>query len=95
MNDREWPRLTVRSARNRHGLGRPNRISSSDRGRPDRFKLDQRASPVCLGRHCTAVNCNPNCNPVNRLDRVHLCAAWTEEGDHSRRYDRRQQEHAY
>ena len=41
----------------------PNRISSSDRGRSDPFKLDQRLCPVLPGRYRTAVNCNPNCNP--------------------------------
>jgi hypothetical protein len=48
----------------------PNRISSSDRGRPDRVSLDQcpclvfpgRPCLVFPGRRCTAVNCNPNCN---------------------------------
>jgi hypothetical protein len=45
----------------------PNRISSSGRDRPDRFKLDQPPWPVLLGRHRTAVNCNPNYNPSRRL----------------------------
>jgi hypothetical protein len=44
----------------------PNRISSSDLARPDRFNLDQYAPPVHLERQGTAMNCNPNCNP-NRL----------------------------
>jgi hypothetical protein len=35
------------------------RISSSGRGHPDRFKLDQPASPVLPGRHWTKLNCNP------------------------------------
>ena len=38
------------------------RISSSGRARPDWFKLDQRLWPVCPGRCCTAVNCNPACS---------------------------------
>ena len=46
------------------GSRRPNRISSSGRGRPDRCKLDQRSCMVYLGRHCTTVNCNPNCKPT-------------------------------
>ena len=41
---------------------RPNRISSSGRGCPDRFKLDRRRWPVFPGRRCMVVNCNPNCN---------------------------------
>jgi hypothetical protein len=40
----------------------PNRISSSGRGCPDRFKLDQLRRPDFPGRRGTAVNCNPNCN---------------------------------
>ncbi len=44
----------------------PNRISSSDRGRPDRFKLDQLLRLDLPGWRCTAVNCNPNCNPSPR-----------------------------
>ena len=40
----------------------PNRISSSGRGSPDRFRLDQRRWPVFPGRHRMRVNCNPNCN---------------------------------
>lgn len=83
-------------ARNWNDLWVMRRFSSSDRGRTDEFKLDQRASPARLGRHRTAVNCNPDCNPANRLSCAFwLCAAWTEEGDRSRRYDRRQQEHTY
>jgi hypothetical protein len=35
------------------------RISGLGLSRPDRFGLDQRPWPVLLGRHCTAVNCNP------------------------------------
>jgi len=42
---------------------KPNRISSSGRGRPDRFKLDRLRWSVFGGRCCTAVNCNPKCNP--------------------------------
>ena len=38
---------------------KPNRISSSDRGRPDRFKLDQPSRMVLCRRPCTVVNCNP------------------------------------
>jgi hypothetical protein len=49
----------------------PNRISSSGRGRSDRFKLDQPTRPVFSGRRRTAVNCNPNCNPqIRRSGRV-------------------------
>jgi hypothetical protein len=36
----------------------PNRISSSGRGRPDRFNLDQRPWLVPREPSCTAVNCN-------------------------------------
>jgi hypothetical protein len=44
----------------------PRRISSSGRGRPDRFNLDQRSWPVLREPSCTAVNCkcglgNPVC----------------------------------
>ena len=39
------------------------RISSSGRGCPDRFKLDRFRGSVFGGRCCTAVNCNPKCNP--------------------------------
>jgi hypothetical protein len=45
------------------------RISSSGRGRPNRFKLDQRPRPVLAERHRTVVNCNPNCKPVPCLDK--------------------------
>jgi hypothetical protein len=38
------------------------RISSSGRGRPDQFRLDQLPWPVLVERHRTMVNCNPNCN---------------------------------
>jgi len=40
----------------------PNRISSSGHGCPDRQRLDQRPWLVLAERHCTMVNCNPNCN---------------------------------
>ena len=40
----------------------PNRISSSGRDCPDRFKLDQLRRPDFPERRGTAVNCNPNCN---------------------------------
>jgi hypothetical protein len=46
----------------------PNRISSSDGGRPDRFRLDQCPCPVLPGRRRTVVNCNPNCNHVSDRD---------------------------
>jgi hypothetical protein len=39
----------------------PNRISSSSRSCPDRFKLDQRRWSVFPGRCCTVVSCDPNC----------------------------------
>ncbi len=39
-----------------------NRISSSRRGCPDRFKPDQRHWSVLPVRFSTVVNCNPNCN---------------------------------
>jgi hypothetical protein len=38
---------------------KPNRISSSGRGCPDRFKLDQPSRLVFPGRDRTAMNCNP------------------------------------
>ena len=41
----------------------PNRISSSGRGCPDRFKLDQPSRPVFPGWCRTVLNCNRNCNP--------------------------------
>jgi len=41
---------------------RPNRISSSGRCRPDRFKLDQRSWPVLPGQDRTTVNFNLICN---------------------------------
>jgi hypothetical protein len=40
----------------------PNRISSSGRDCPDRFKLDQLRRPDFPERRGTAMNCNPNCN---------------------------------
>jgi len=40
----------------------PNRISSSGRDCPDRFKLEQLRRPDFPERRGTAVNCNPNCN---------------------------------
>ena len=43
----------------------PNCISSSGHGCPDRFRLDQLSWPVLAERHCTMVNCNPNCNLVH------------------------------
>ena len=45
---------------------RPNRISSSGHGRPDRFKLDHPSRPVFPGWCRIVVNCNPNCNPQIR-----------------------------
>jgi hypothetical protein len=42
---------------------RPNRISSSGRDSPDRFRLDQHPWPVLAGLCRTALNCNRNCNP--------------------------------
>jgi hypothetical protein len=44
----------------------PNRISSSARGCPDRFNLDQPPWPVFAGWPRTVVNCNPNCNLLIR-----------------------------
>jgi hypothetical protein len=41
----------------------PNRISSSDRGRPDRFKPDQCPCSILAGRPYKVLNCNLNCNP--------------------------------
>jgi hypothetical protein len=52
----------------------PNRISSSGRGRPDRFSLDERPGSVRLGRCRTVVNCNPNCNPLLSLAAVIICS---------------------
>ena len=49
------------------GRWKPNRISSSGYGRPDRFKLDQPSGLVGPGRHGTVVNSNPNCNPDYQL----------------------------
>ena len=68
---------------------KPNRISSSDRGRSDRFKLDRLPWPVCPTRHGMAWNCNLNCNPEDRWVHWPLCAyrhsmdatlAWTIVG---------------
>ncbi len=42
---------------------KPNRISSSGRRSSDSFKLGRRARSVLSVRHCTALNCNPNCHP--------------------------------
>jgi hypothetical protein len=65
-----WDRAAAPASREHHaeivglrdlnlGLARTqNRISSSDRGRPDRFNLDQCPWPVLRGPSCTAVNCN-------------------------------------
>ena len=39
-------------------------MSSLGLSRLDRFSLYQRPWPIFPGRHCTAVNCNPNCNPA-------------------------------
>jgi hypothetical protein len=39
------------------------RISSSDRGSPGWFKLDQHIWPVLRGRYRTVVNCNPKLQP--------------------------------
>ncbi len=39
-------------------------MSSSGLSRLDRFSLYQRPRPILPGRHCSAVNCNPNCNPA-------------------------------
>jgi hypothetical protein len=46
------------------GTVSPNRISSSARDCPDRFKLDQLRRPDSQRgeRRGTAVNCNPNCD---------------------------------
>ena len=44
----------------------PNRISSSARGCPDRFNLDQPPWSVFAGWPRTVVNCNPNCNLLIR-----------------------------
>ena len=44
-------------------MPRVSRISSSGRGSPDRFKLDQYPWSVLPERHRTVLNCNPNCNP--------------------------------
>ena len=41
----------------------PNRISSSGRDGPDRFRLDQQPWPVVAGLGPTALNCTRNCNP--------------------------------
>jgi len=41
----------------------PNRISSSGRDSPDRFRLDQHPWPVLAGLCRTALNCNRNCSP--------------------------------
>ena len=41
----------------------PNRISSSGRDSPDRFRLDQHPWPVLAGPCRTALNCNRNGNP--------------------------------
>ena len=60
------------------GCSKPNRISSSGRGCPDRFKLDQSSRAVPTERCRTVSNCNPNCNPVPRRDpllRRSVCAA--------------------
>jgi hypothetical protein len=58
-----WSGAEARGFEPRMGVN-PNRISSSGHARPDRFSVDQRPWPVLPGRHCTAVNCNPNCNPA-------------------------------
>jgi hypothetical protein len=41
-----------------------NEFADLGRGRPDRFRLDQRYWPVLPGRHCTVVNCNPPCRAL-------------------------------
>jgi len=46
---------------------RPRRMSSSRRGRPDRFKLDQCLRLVRVGRRCAMVNCNPDRQPTGLL----------------------------
>ena len=44
-----------------------SRVSSLGLSPPDLFGLDELlAGPP--GRHCTAVNCNPNCNPAMSVD---------------------------
>ena len=45
------------------GCYHPNRISSSGRDSPDRFRLDQHPWPDLAGLCRTALNCNRNCNP--------------------------------
>ena len=51
----------------------PNRISSSGRGSPDRFRLDQHPWPVLAGLCRTALNCNRNCNLAVTLAAVFRC----------------------
>jgi hypothetical protein len=48
----------------------PNRISSSGRDSPDRFRLDQHPWPVSAGLCRTALNCNRNYNPAVTLAAV-------------------------
>ena len=62
-----------RSASSPRTCGRSCRISSSERNRPDWFRLDQRVRWVRRERYCTVVNCNPNCNP-------HRLSAWQVGG---------------
>ena len=81
--------LRLEGLRNLDERGNPNRISSSERSRSDRFKLDRLPWPVCPTRHGMAWNCNLNCNPEDRWVHWPLCAyrhsmdatlAWTIVG---------------
>ena len=55
-----WQQVWQQSARP-PTVQEPNRISSSERSRPDRFKLARRPRPVFRERCRTVVNCNPSC----------------------------------
>ena len=57
MAQAPWSGAEARGFEPRKGAN-PNRISSSGRGRPDRFNLDQRSWPVLREPSCTVVNCN-------------------------------------
>jgi hypothetical protein len=95
VRDRSSPGLMVLMARrlsadlrpggtNLGERSKPNRISSSGRHGSEWFRLDQRARSVLRVRRCTALNCNPNCNPqIRRLrqvvqDRLLPSARWAD-----------------
>ena len=58
----------------------PNRISSSGRACPDRFRLDQHLWPVLPGRCCTPLNCSPDCNRARHWVSLPLSSSACDSG---------------